>query len=293
MTPDSPTIRPPAATPASAPAATGGASEPGHFRLAVLADGAVGAAALSHVLTHYPDDLVFVGCGPRAAPVIDTLAAAGWNGVRRNAADLPPAAPPAALAEASPDVLLLAWWPDILRRPWLAVPARAVINFHPSLLPWCRGKNYNFWALVEQAPFGVTLHLVDDSVDGGAVLFQQPLATDWSDTGATLYHRAQTAMVELFKTAYPRIRRGDWRPVPQSPSDGSFHRAAELDAASTIDLDRSYRARDLLNLLRARTFAPHPACRFTDGGRTWEARIHITPVDSHTGITPSETLSHE
>jgi methionyl-tRNA formyltransferase len=84
-------------------------------------------------------------------------------------------------------------------------------------------------------------------------------------------------MVRLFQDTYPTLRNLEFARHPQPPRDGSFHRASELEAASRLGLDDTYTARALLNLLRARTFPPHPACWFTDGGRTYEVRVAITP----------------
>ena len=59
-------------------------------------------------------------------------------------------------------------------------------------------------------------------------------------------------------------------------SKGSFHLAKELDRASYIELDKNYCARDLLNLVRARTFDGHPACSFKEkNGEEFEVRIEI------------------
>ncbi|MFY9237397.1 MAG: hypothetical protein WAO78_00710, partial [Roseovarius sp.] len=63
--------------------------------------------------------------------------------------------------------------------------------------------------------------------------------------------------------------------VPQDLGSGSAHFAKELEPASRIDLDRVYRARDLLNLLRARTFTGHPGCFFEHEGQTYEISIKI------------------
>jgi hypothetical protein len=40
-------------------------------------------------------------------------------------------------------------------------------------------------------------------------------------------------------------------------------------------LDRRQTIREILDLLRARTFEPHPACRFVDGDATYEVRVTI------------------
>jgi methionyl-tRNA formyltransferase len=184
-----------------------------------------------------------------------------------------------ALRACAPDLGILAWWPAILREPQLSIPQLGWLNTHPSLLPFNRGKHYNFWALVEEAPFGVTLHWIDGGVDSGDIAFQRPLPTTWEDTGATLYDKAQRAIVELFIESWPAISAGRIPRTPQNQSAGSFHRAAELDAASRIDLDATYRARDLLNLLRARTFRPHPSAWFTEGGAKYEVRVEITKTE--------------
>lgn len=173
------------------------------------------------------------------------------------------------------DLGLLAWWPKIVGATLLDLPTAGFINTHPSLLPYNRGKHYNFWALVEQSPFGVTLHRVDTGVDSGEVVAQRPISYGWEDTGKSLFEKASAAMIELVKSAYPTLRTLQFQSTPQSPGAGSFHRAAELDAASQIFLDEEYTARSLLNLLRARTFAPYPGCWFREGNDVYEIQISI------------------
>jgi len=174
-----------------------------------------------------------------------------------------------------PDIGVLAWWPKLVKSPLLDIPKYGFINTHPSLLPHNRGKHYNFWALVEQSPFGVSLHFVDEGVDTGDVVAQLRVGYDWEDNGATLYAKASDSMIQLFKDKYPQIRTLEIPRQKQDLSSGSFHLAKELDQASLIVLDRDYSARDLLNLIRARTFHGHPACWFIDGTENYEVRIEI------------------
>lgn len=70
------------------------------------------------------------------------------------------------------DLGILAWWPKLVSTRVLSTASVGFINTHPSLLPHNRGKHYNFWALVEQAPFGVSLHFVDEGIDSGDVIAQ-------------------------------------------------------------------------------------------------------------------------
>lgn len=180
------------------------------------------------------------------------------------------------IAASSPAMGVLAWWPYILTPPLLTLPPRGWLNFHPSLLPYNRGKHPNFWTLVDETPAGVTLHWIDAGVDSGAVVAQATVDVSWLDTGETLYRRCQKRIVQLFEETFDDIVAGRLTARPQSPTEGTFHHSRELDPASRIELDRSYTARRLLNILRARTFPPHPGATFTDQGKTYTVRISIT-----------------
>ncbi len=175
----------------------------------------------------------------------------------------------------TPDLGFLTWWPKLVKDPLLGLPKHGFINTHPSLLPYNRGKHYNFWALVEQAPFGVTLHFVDEGIDTGDIIVQQSIPYDWEDNGASLYNKAIVATIELFKSSYPKIRQLNIQVHKQREGKGSLHISKELDPDSHIDLNKKYLAGDLLNLLRARTFPGHPSCWFEDDGEAFEVRVDI------------------
>lgn len=170
---------------------------------------------------------------------------------------------------------ILAWWPHIITRTLLNKAKLGFINTHPSYLPYNRGKHYNFWAIVEEAPFGVTLHRVDEGVDTGPIIAQKKIEYNWTDTGKTLYQRANDETINLFCQEYPKIRKGEFHLSPQNLNDGTFHHSSELSDASMISLDKKYTARELLNLLRAKTFDGYPGCWFCDNNVKYEVTINI------------------
>lgn len=177
------------------------------------------------------------------------------------------------------DLIVLAWWPYIIKNDIIKIPRLGCLNFHPSLLPFNRGKHYNFWTIVEDTPFGVTLHFVNEGIDVGDIAFQSIIPKTWEDTGETLYNKAQQAIVRLFIESYPVIRSGNIPRKAQDLTIGSYHSSKEIETASEIYLDRNYAARDLLNTLRARTFPPHPGAWFVDNGNKYKIRITITKVE--------------
>jgi methionyl-tRNA formyltransferase len=178
----------------------------------------------------------------------------------------------------SVDYIFLLWWPYIISKDIIELATKGVVNTHPSFLPFNRGKHYNFWNLVEDVPFGVTLHFVTPKIDGGDILFQKKIEKSWEDTGKSLYEKAQKEMIMLFKDKYKNILEGKYEPKKQNIKEGSFHNASELENASEVFLDQKYTARDLLNLLRGRTFLPYNGCFFYDNGQKFEIQINIKKV---------------
>ncbi|QJB28857.1 formyltransferase family protein [Limnospira fusiformis] len=178
------------------------------------------------------------------------------------------------------DLGILAWWPYIIKGDLLHIPSIGYLNFHPSYLPYNRGKDPNFWSIVEDTPFGVTLHFVNAEIDKGDIAFQKIIEKSWEDNGLSLYNKAITEIVQLFKDNFDLIMTGSIPRKKQNYQSGSFHRRSELDSASKIDLEANYKARDILNILRARTFPPHPAAYFFEDDYQYEVRIEIKQVKS-------------
>ena len=174
------------------------------------------------------------------------------------------------------DIILLAWWPYLIPESIFTQAKVACLNFHNSLLPFNRGKHPNFWSIVEQVEYGVSIHHVTRGIDDGGIAFQTRIPITWEDSGKTLYEKGKRAIVDLFKEHFEEIRSLKIPRIPQDLKRGSFHLSSELENASRIDLEKSYTARDLLNLLRARTFPPYPAAWFLDDGQTYEVRVEIS-----------------
>jgi methionyl-tRNA formyltransferase len=249
------------------------------MRLALFADGPVGAAVFDLLWASYAGDIVaLVVAGENE--LADRARAQGCHVLRHGVHTYD------RLREINADVPidlgLLAWWPHLLRSPLLQLPRLGFLNTHPSLLPHNRGKHSNFWALVEQVPFGVTVHWVNAGIDAGDIVAQRAIAYDWTDTGASLHTLAVGAMVQLVADGYPRWRTFDIPRSAQSATQGSYHHSRELEPASRVALDEPTTARDLLNRLRARTFPGFPACQFTDDGDTFEVRVQITRITQAT-----------
>lgn len=182
-----------------------------------------------------------------------------------------------AIAALQADIGLSIYFGYILRAEFLSLFPAGCINLHPSLLPYNRGAHPNVWSIVDQTPAGVTLHYIDAGVDTGAIIRQQEVPVEPIDTGATLYRKLDQAALALFKAAWGDICAGRVTAVNQSQSGlaGTEHRVRDLEKIDEIHLDRSYTARELINILRARTFPPYKGAFFKVDGRKVYLRLEL------------------
>jgi phosphoribosylglycinamide formyltransferase-1 len=80
------------------------------------------------------------------------------------------------LAALEPDLIVLAGYMQLLTPGFLRRFAERVINVHPALLPSFPGLDAVGQALEHGVKVtGVTVHFVDDGVDSGPIIIQQPI----------------------------------------------------------------------------------------------------------------------
>jgi folate-dependent phosphoribosylglycinamide formyltransferase PurN len=95
----------------------------------------------------------------------------------------------AALAMLKPDVVLVIGT-RIIGKETLAQINVPVVNFHSGINPKYRGQAGGYWALAmgDAANAGVTVHLVDEGVDTGAVLYQERITATPQDNFLTYFY---------------------------------------------------------------------------------------------------------
>ena len=179
------------------------------------------------------------------------------------------------------DVALSFYFGYILKSSFLDLFPNGVLNLHPSFLPYNRGAYPNIWSIIDGTPAGVTLHYIDEQIDTGHIISQRLVTVEITDTGKTLYEKLERASVSLFCEVWPRIALGDILPIAQE-GIGSSYRMADVAKIDEIELSKSYLAKDLLNILRARTFPPFRGAYFWHEGRKIYIHVQLFSEDDET-----------
>jgi methionyl-tRNA formyltransferase len=185
----------------------------------------------------------------------------------------------AALADARPDVLVVAAYGLILPQAVLDVPAGLgdagcgpvkAINIHASLLPRWRGAAPAARAIeAGDTTTGVTIMQMDAGLDTGPMLLSEALPIGTADTAATLTTRLATLGARLIITALEAGASCGLHAAPQ-PSEGATY-AHKLDKREA-QLD--WRQPAALLARRVRAFDPFPVAAAQLGDMTvkvWRA----------------------
>ncbi len=174
------------------------------------------------------------------------------------------------IKDLKPDIGISAGFGYILKQEFLDIFPQGCINLHPSYLPFNRGAYPNVWSIIDGTSAGATIHYIDKGVDTGDIIAQEEIRVEPVDTGETLYGTSENCAFTLFMKTWPLIREGKNQRIPQSGED-THHFVRDVDKIDYVDLNKEYKAGDLINLIRARTHSQYPGAYFIDenGGRIY------------------------
>ena len=168
------------------------------------------------------------------------------------------------------DVIICVYWPWLLKDEIFTSVAKT-INFHPAFLPINRGWFPHVHSLIDGSKTGVTLHKIEDGADTGPIWAQKEVEIKSTDTAKEIYDRLQDEMVILFREKWEDIRDNKLIAVPQDESRANYHAKSEIEELDLIEPMRSYKAEDLINRIRARSFGKRGFAYFEVNGE----RIYI------------------
>ena len=135
------------------------------------------------------------------------------------------AEPLARLVDWRPDLIVVAAFGQILRRPVLRLPPYGCLNVHASLLPRYRGAAPISAAILAGDPVtGVTIMRMDEGMDTGPILAQAqcPIAAD--DTTASLTAKLAELGSQLLIETLPAWLAGEIAARPQDDAQATYCR---------------------------------------------------------------------
>ena len=82
---------------------------------------------------------------------------------------------------------------------------KGIINFHPALLPECRGLDSLLWSIYYNFSLGVTSHLINEKIDSGLLVLKKEIEVTSSDNLVTLHKKIYNLQLDLIVPSLKRI----------------------------------------------------------------------------------------
>ena len=187
------------------------------------------------------------------------------------------------------DLIVVFFFPQILKAEILQAPRLGVFNCHPSLLPRYGGPHPAFWMLKNgESTAGITVHVMTEKIDAGAIVAQQELIIGENENAGQLTQRQHHAAAALLTGAVTAMAHGTLDPKPQNIAERTYFGKKK---AADIVLDWNGSARQIANLWRA--LQPYEPLAASLNGTTikiYDAQPH---EGSPSGRAPGEIMAKQ
>jgi len=158
-----------------------------------------------------------------------------------------------------PDFLVSVQYHQILKQQHIECAKELAVNLHMAPLPEYRGCNQFSFAIVDEAKtFGSTLHVMDEGIDSGDILFERRFPIAEKAWVQDLYDQTARESVLLFEEAIPKIISGNYERQAQealiAERGTAIHYRNEINELKMID--KSWDAEKQDRHIRATWFPP-------------------------------------
>lgn len=183
------------------------------------------------------------------------------------------------------DVILLLFWPNILSPSELSLLPVRPINIHPGYLPYGRGKDPNFWSLINEHPPGASLHYIDSTIDGGQIIMKYQANCSILSTGLEVYNSSLSLSLRLLHYFFIHIESivCGLHFLHDQPYTTDEHEASQhinyrrgLENMSSIEGTEMVRVDHFLRLALAKTCPPYEPLKVVLNGQSYYLTINLS-----------------
>lgn len=129
------------------------------------------------------------------------------------------------IKDLKPDVIFCFGWSNLIKKEILDISSLGVIGFHPTLLPYNKGRHPLIWAKVlGLKKSGTTFFFMDEGADTGDILSQKEFLINIEDDANVLYNKLiENAFIQI-EDFCDQLETGNYKRIKQSKTKGNTWR---------------------------------------------------------------------
>ena len=178
-------------------------------------------------------------------------------------------------------------WSHLLPKKFLSLFDYGTIGFHPSKLPFNKGRHPIIWAIsLGLKETATSFFLMNERVDDGIVLSQKKLRILKKDDAKSLYKKITIQACEQIKVLVPNLINGHLKTKPQKKKIGNIWRKRSFEDG-IIDWRMSFLA--IENLVKALSY-PYPGASCLYKGKYYKVLKISKGIKVSNNIEPGKVL---
>jgi methionyl-tRNA formyltransferase len=124
-----------------------------------------------------------------------------------------------------PDFIIVAGWSELLSPTLVAASSKGTIGFHPSKLPFDRGRSVIAWQIEDgYTETGLSMFYYNDIPDGGDIIAIEKISIEENDYVNDILDKVDIAIYNLMYAYFPLVRMGKAPRTIQDINTGNFRR---------------------------------------------------------------------
>ncbi len=162
------------------------------------------------------------------------------------------------------DIAVCYSYDRILRSEILSIFPEGIYNLHGALLPQYRGGNALNWVLINgEKETGMTLHLMEESVDTGPIVLQKRVLIQSDDTAVTLSIKLKKAAQSILPKFWKMVEDKQVVSFKQDDSKASYYPKRNPDDG---EFNWNQKPERIYNLIRG-LVKPWPGAFYYENGK--------------------------
>lgn len=194
------------------------------------------------------------------------------------------------IKELNPDVVYCFGWSNLIKKAVLEISRLGVIGYHPTLLPYNKGRHPLIWAkALGLEKSGSTFFFMDEGADTGDILSQKEFVINFEDDANVLYNKLiDNALIQI-EEFHSMLQTESYTRIKQDTTKGnSWRKRGKKDGLIDFRMSSSV----ICNLTRALT-KPYVGAHIEYNGadiKIWE--VELSEYDTtNNNIEPGKVLS--
>ena len=128
-----------------------------------------------------------------------------------------------------PDVIFCFGLSQIIRKPILEAAPMGVVGYHPTLLPFNRGRHPIIWAIaLGLRKTGSTFFFMDEGADSGDILSQEIIQIEEEMNSQQLYNKVIETSLQQVEKFLPELQGNTYVKKPQDHSKANYWRKRSM-----------------------------------------------------------------